>query len=149
MLPVPPDKPPLGFTPVPNNQDLWFISSISLLPILPLPLAPWPFVNPATFSNIQYTYSRLSRTKDYKILLKGATTKEHYQSQHWPQSSKELLLLVPTKTSANFPGLFKSSLLLPPSSLTVADPASNRTERNNKSYLEAVHHHPHSAGPTT
>ena len=127
------------------NQDLWFIPSISLLPILSPSMAPWPFVNlVVTFCNIQHNYSRLTTTKDYKILLSGATTKGHYQPQYWPPSSKELLLLVPSKTSANFPGLFKSPLLLPPSSLAVDNPASQK--KNYRSYLEAI---VTSAGPIT
>lgn len=61
-------------------------------------MAPWPFVNPVvTFCNIQHTYSRSTTTKDYKILLSGATTKGHYQPSTDPHPLKSSFFWSPPK----------------------------------------------------
>lgn len=152
MLPILPNKPPSGFTPCPIQPRPTYGPSLPLVfaNIITI-LTHWPSVNPVTFYNIQHLYSRLNITKDHTILLTGTTVEMewHYQPQHCPPSSESFLLLVSTKTSANFPGLFRSLLLLPSLLLTVVDPASNYTEKNNRSYLEATHLILTSSGPIT
>lgn len=68
--------------------------------------------------------------EDHKILLTGATVgiERYYQPQCCPQGSQSAAPSGP-KTRANFPGLFKTSLLLPPLSPTVMTEAPTSLEK--------------------
>lgn len=142
MPPVPPNKPPLGFPPCAiQPRSMVHLFHQSFTNTVTVFDSFWSFANPVTFCNIQHPRSRLNMTKeDHKILLTGATVgiERYYQPQCCPQGSQSAAPSGP-RTRTNFPGLFKTSLPLPPLSPTVmTQPPTSLEKRTEVSWRQLI-----------